>query len=337
MSIQRPAAALTLEGGAGPFGGGLSLAQAAVQRLQVDLSVDEGHDRVQLWLRGDSSLAEANSQAALGVGIGDGDDVQDVLTVEVAGVDRTPWGAVLTGYAPSRRLSDSHVGRSYVDTSLADVVDDLLAEADVDEGDVDADLTLPVLHIDPARSIWAHLHRLADRTGRQVTSTAAGAVSFTPIPGATGGAGLGPLAASASVAAAVGLAAPQELRQGAELVGFRAWPRTPGAAAQVVTPSAGSGPRWHLLAAEPDPGSGAPVLVDPMLRTREAAEAASVAYRAAAGRRARTARVTVPGRPDLRAGATVTALDEAYRVLAVRHLLDARAGYRCDLVLEADR
>jgi hypothetical protein len=33
----------------------------------------------------------------------------------------------------------------------------------------------------------------------------------------------------------------------------------------------------------------------------------------------------------------VTALDEAYRVLAVRHLLDARAGYRCDLVLEADR
>jgi hypothetical protein len=30
----------------------------------------------------------------------------------------------------------------------------------------------------------------------------------------------------------------------------------------------------------------------------------------------------------------VTALDEDHRVLRVRHLLDAEAGYVCDLVLE---
>lgn len=328
MTIQRPTAALSLDGG--PT---FSLPQAAVRRLRVDLSVDEGHDRVELHLWTGSALAEATPGAELAVGIGDGDDVTDVLTAEVAGVDSLSHGLVLTAFAPSRRLSTSYLGRSYVDVTVADIVGDLLGESDVDEGDIDADLTLPVLHIDPLRSVWAHLHALADRTGHQVTSTDGGAVSFTPIPGATtGGSSLLDAAASA-----LGLTGSDALRRGAELVAFRAGPRPATIAPAAVTPSAGTGPTWHLLAAEPDSGSGAPVLVDPMLRTREAAEAATAAYAARARRRARTARVTVPGRPNLRAGGTVTALDQPYRVLRAGHVLDADTGYRTDLDLEADQ
>jgi hypothetical protein len=334
MTLPRPTAALRLQGGGVPgLGGPLSPAEAAVRRLRVDLSVDEAHDRVELWLWRGSALAGAEPGATLSVGLGDGDAVEDVLTVDVAGVDAAPWGAVLTGFAPSRRLSAAHVGRAYVDQSLADVVRDLLGEAEVAAGQVDATIRLPVLHLDPRRSVWGHLHGLADRSGHQVTSAADGAVSFTQLPGAGGGpGGVAPPAAGVG-----GLTPSAELREGAELLAFRAGRRPQSPAAAVVTPSAGTGARWHLLAAEPDSGSGPPVLVDPVLRTREAADAAGAAAIAAAGRRTRVAGVTVPGRPSLRAGVTVTARAEQYRVLRARHLLDAEAGYVCELTLEGDR
>lgn len=328
MSLQRPAATFTLLGG-----GPLSLAEATVHRVRVDLSVDEAHDRVELLLWRDSALAGAEPGASLSVGLGNDGTVQDVLTAEVAGVDLTPWGAVLTALAPSRKLSATYVGRAYVDQTVADIVTDLLSEGGVDAGEVDAPLQLPAFHVEPRRSAWSVLHALARRTGHQLTSTAEGALSYTPVPGAGGG----PLGGVAAAAGALGLAPSGALREGAELVDFRAGGRPEAAAPAVVTPSAGSGPRWHLLAAEPDSGSGAPVLVDPALRTREAADAATSAYAAAARRSARVAAVTVPGRPELRAGATVTARDVGYRILRARHLLDAETGFLTELLLEGDQ
>jgi hypothetical protein len=328
MSLQRPAATFELRGG-----GPLSLAEAAVRRVRVDLSVDEAHDRVELWLWRDSVLASEEPGASLSVGLGDDGAVEDVLTAEVAWVDLEPWGAVLTAFAPSRKLSATYLGRAYVDQTVADIVADLLSEAGVDAGEVDAPLQLPAFHVEPRRSAWGVLHALARRTGHQLTSTSDGALSYTPVPGAGGG----PLGGLSAAAGALGLAPSATLREGAELVDFRAGGRPEAPAPAVVTPSAGTGPRWHLLAAEPDSGSSAPVLVDPALRTREAADAATSAYAAAARRAARAATATVPGRPELRAGATVTARDAAYRILRVRHLLDADAGFLSDLLLEGDQ
>lgn len=327
MTLPRPTASLLLEGG----GGALTAAQAAVRRVVVDLSVDEAHDRAELTVWHGSALADAEPGATLTVGLGDGDSTEDVLTVEVHGSDRTGWGGVITGYAASRRLASTYVGRAYVDRSVGEVVSDLLSEGEVEEGEVDCPLQLPVLHVDPRRSAWGHLHALARRTGSQVTTGADGKVSFTPIPGASGG-GLG--GAAAAVAAAAGFTDSGELREGAELIAFRAGPRAAGTAVEVVSPV---GPTAGLLLAEPESGSTPPKYVDPMLRNREAAEAATTAAAAAVRRRTRTAVVTVPGRPDLRAGGTVKARGTDHRVLRVRHLLDAESGYLCELLLEADR
>ncbi len=331
MSLSRPTASLQLDG-ASPFGGALDAAQAALLRLTVGLSVDEGHDFVELQLWRDSLLSDAAPGAKLVVGLGEADDTEDVLTVEVAGCDATAWGVVLTGYAPSRRLSSTFVGRAYVDSSVADIVSDLLGEGGVDEGTVDSALTLPAFHVDPRRSAWATLHDLARLAGCQVTTDADGSLSFTPLPGVSVGGGLA--AAAASVAAAVGLGSSDELREGAELLAFRIGPRQPVVAVGVQSPIAVPA---GLLLAEPDSGSGAPVDVLPAARTPELADAATSTRGAAARRRTRTGRISVPGRPWLRAGSVVKARGEDFRVLEVRHVLDSVSGYRCDLVLEGDQ
>ena len=325
MSISRPAATFALDGGGAPSlaGGPLSLAQAAVRGVAVELSVDEAHDRVELWLWRGSALEGAEPGGAITIGLGDGDDTEDVLTADVAGVEATGWGSVLTAFAPSRRLSDVHVGQSYVSQTLADVVSSLLDEGAVDAGSIDAPLSLPAVSIDPRRSVWGNLHALARRTGHQITSDPDGAVSFGPAA-AKPGFGLG------AVTSALGLGG--ELREGAELMRFRAGPRTEVTAAESATPAGSK--QWYLLVAEPESGSAPPVLVPPLLRTRELADAATSSAADAATRRTARARLRVPGRPDLRAGGQVDARGATYRILRARHLLDATAGFVTDLTLE---
>jgi hypothetical protein len=201
----------------------------------------------------------------------------------------------------------------------------LLDEGGVDAGDIDAPLSLPAVSIDPRRSVWGNLHVLARRTGHQITSAPDGAVSFGPAGGAPG-LGLG------AVGSAAGLGS-GELREGAELLRFRTGPRQSPAALESVSPAGSS--QWFLLLAEPESGSAPPVLVHPLLRTRELADAATQAAADAASRRSRLARVRVPGRPDLRAGGQVDARGEHHRIVRVRHLLDADAGFVSDLTLEA--
>jgi hypothetical protein len=326
VSISRPAATFALDGGglASSAGGPLSLAQAAVRRVAVELSVDEAHDRIEIWLWRGSALEGAEPGGAITVGLGDGDATEDVLTAEVAGVEATDWGSVLIAFAPSRRLSDVHVGQSYVSQTLGAVVASLLDEGGVDAGSVDAPLSLPAVAIDPRRSVWGNLHVLARRTGHQITSDPDGAVSFGPA-GATPGFGLG------AVTSALG-AGGGELREGAELMRFRAGPRPAVTALESATPAGSK--QWYLLLAEPESASAPPVLVHPLLRTRELADAATSSAADRATRHTARARLRVPGRPDLRAGGQVDARGSTYRIRRARHLLDAAAGFVTDLSLE---
>jgi phage protein D len=340
VTLPRPAAALTLQGATPPLGGGpLDAAQAAVRRIVVDLTADAAHDRAEVAVWRASPLADAAPGSTLTIGLGDAGQTQDVATVEVTAADVTGWGAILVGHAPSRRLSTTWVGKSYVDSSIGDIVSDLLGQGGVDEGEVDASLTLPLVHVDPRRSVWQHLHALARRCGCTVTSGADGSISFTPIPGAVAAGGLSAMAAARASAAgaAAGRAldltpdAPGELREGAELIAFRVGRRPEDATIGSVTPV---GSKAGLLLADPDSGGGETLWMDPLLRTKDAADAATTARKAAARRRARSATATVPGRPDLRAGAPVTLRGEDFRIVRARHVLDAQTGYLVDLVLE---
>lgn len=336
MTIGRPQATIVLGGGPGP--GGVGLDEGAVRRLRVDLSVDELHDRVELWLWPGSKLAAAKPddtvEIALGLG---GDDSDDVLTAEVAGMSVMPGGVLLSAYCASRRLSSAYVGRAWKSTTLGQVVQDLLGDGGVDAGDINASLAFPALHADPRRCVWSILHDLARRTGHQITSTPDGKVSFGPAPGVSASGGLAGLAAAAGAAAgAAGSAlgtggSGGELREGAQLIAFAAADWSAAKAIPRVSPS--SAQSWFLLDSAPDDGSTVEI-VDPTLRSREAADAATKAAEAAVSRAKRHARVRTPGRPSLRAGGVVRVRDTDYRILSASHLVDAGQGYVCDLLLE---
>jgi hypothetical protein len=258
----------------------------------------------------------------------------------VAGVVRTAAGSVLTAYAPSRRLSSTFVARAYLQQALADVVTDLLGAGDVDAGTVEAPRDLAALHIDGRRSVWSHLHRLADLVGAQVTSGSDGSVSFAPAPGASsssGGLG-GALGAAAEAAGALGLGDGGGLREGANLLGWRSGPRRsePEPTTAVVALGAAStlgSDRWYHVVAEPDDGSTV-VTVAAVARDRDLADAATTARTDSARRRRITGRFRVPGDPALRAGAGVSIDDTDYRALAVTHVLVPDRGYVCDVVVE---
>ena len=127
MTLPRPDARLALASGTA-----LSLAEGAVARLQVELSLGEAHDSVLAWLWPDSKLAEAVVGDSLAVALGTGDgDPEAVLATEVTGVDVLPGGTLVTALAPTHRLGRTYVGRSWRSTTLGQVVRDLLSEGEV--------------------------------------------------------------------------------------------------------------------------------------------------------------------------------------------------------------
>lgn len=347
MTLSRPTGTVrTGAGGALPgvlATGALDLPQAGVSWLRVDLSVDTAHDRIELGLYPASKLAGTPAGETITVALGEAGDDSDVLTGRVAGLHADPAAPVLVAFAPSRALSWHRVGRAYLRQTVADVVGDLLGDAGVDAGDIDAPQSLAAYHVDARRPVWGHLHALARLVGAQVTSRADGAVSFGPAPGATPAGGLGAVAAAAGAAAAGAVAGALGLgggglRSGANVLALQggALRAEPVPVVPVSRLGAASGlgaDRWYHLVAAPDSGSDV-AEVDPAVRDADLAEVATVARADAARRGQRRARLVVLGDPTLRAGAEVTVDDTPWRALRVRHLLSRDAGYRCELDLE---
>ncbi len=347
MALQRPTATIqTVSEGSGGLvgaatsliGGGLpGLPAAAVTSLTVEMSVGSGHDRMDLSVASMSSIADTEPGTKIAIALGYGDDNTDVLTVEIHRRETTPQGISFVGYSPTRRLSTTFVARSYVRQTVGDVVSDLLGEAEVDEGEIEAGHDLPAYHIDGSRSAWDEIHMLARRTGSQVRSTADGALSFGPAPGSTGGSS--PLGAAVSaVASAVGLGSGAELRKGATLVDWRAGQSgaTPAFAHQVAAVGAASplgADRWHHIMKSPASGPK-PTIVDAALRTGASADLATAARADAARRATTTGRFRTFGDPSLRPGDTVTVEEVVYRILEVTHRVAESAGFITDIVVE---
>ena len=314
MTLQRPAAEITIDGRA------LSLAEAAVARCVVETSVLGRHDRAAVVLGPLSPLLETAAGATAELAIGFGDDLETVLTGSVDRVGHLPWGTCLELASASAMLDRTRVGRAYLQQTLGDIARDLLGEAGVDEGEVEAGATIAVYNVDERRSAWHHLRCLAALYGAELSSGGDGGVNVrAPRSGR----------------------ADHTIRAGAELRGWIAGERTPGAEPRATgafsAASEQGSDAWSLVRHEAA-GSGDHDVV-PGVRDQDRASARDMALADAHQRSGGFAKAGITGSAAVRAGDLV-ALDDVdraagtYRALAVHHRVDD-GGFVSLLTLEA--
>jgi phage protein D len=316
--------------------------QAALVLLRVDIGLGAAHDRTRLALGWQSPVADVSAGAEVEVAIGF-DSPERVLTGFVDRVSHRPWGLVADVLAAPSKLSTTRLGRSYVDLSAGDIVRDLLAEADVDEGSIGCGPNLAAYHVDERRSAWHHIQHLAARTGSEVSTDADGALNFSAAPGAESG-GLGALAGAAAAAGSL-LGPGGGRRYGAELHDFAFGPAADlGANPTVLAHGAGSelgSDAWHIMLREPEGGPPDGVTIVPsLLRDREGADQLAGAITAAAERATTVGWIEITGDPTLRAADTVEAVDLPHagstplRIRRVTHRVSRWSGFVTHLDVE---
>jgi hypothetical protein len=267
-----------------------------------------------------SKFAGTAVGAAVSVALGvDGDDV-DVLTGEISGVGGTPSTVRLEAASATIALSRVRKSQTYVSQTVADIVNDLAGDAEIDE--VSADLALSAYSVDQRRTVWAHLVELASLAGADVGCAASGGLRFVP-PASGPGA--------------------FRFLFGATVLDWRLAslpsPPVPGIAPHGAASEQGS-EKWHWILHDPVGEGGDPTRIVGAFHTRDAADGLARALAERAARSGLRGGARLVGEPGLRPG-EVFEIENLpgpaagpFRVLTVRHMLSPRQGFITDVTVE---
>ncbi len=313
MTLVRPNANVTVDGRT------LSAAEAALVWAEIDLALSGAHDAARLEVSRVSQFASAAPGAAVAISLGDTGSEVDVLTGQLHAPLAAPAGCVLEAYAATAELSHTYKSQTYVNQSVADIVNDLAGSVSIDK--VDAPIQLGVYYADNGRSVWTHLQTLAQLAHADISSSPSGGLRFvTPSAGLT----------------------PGRLRYGAEVLDWSIGPAPAPEAAAFAAHGAGSeagANKWHWVLHDPVGAGGSRTRVAGGVATRDAAEAAGRAAEGRAKRAARRGSVLITGDASIRPGDVVELADVPnadlgpLRVLRVQHRLD-RGGFVTRLRVE---
>jgi phage protein D len=295
------------------------LASVVVERAQ-----NAGADRALLMLGERPDLAVQEGDAAT-VKLGWEGDSTLVFTGTVDAVDRGLHGIEVTCAGSAVLLARARATTTYVVQTAGQVVTALAGDAGVDVGAVQDGVQLPVYVADSARSHHAHCLRLARWCGFGLYCEETGALVF------------GPFSAGAPA---------RTFRYGADLLSACVQRAMAAGDATVIpeSPASSQGDETaSWLVKDPSPnagGSGATILCEPAMRTKEAAATVAQAWADRVARASVSGRIEVAGAADVGLGASVALkdmpdaqLDDTYEVRALRHVLDRRRGFRSQLVL----
>ena len=330
MTIWTPAAAIVVDGTE------LTGPQAGLSQMTVDIGQGSGHDRARLALGWLSPIADVTPGAEVEVLLGYEDEPEAVLTGDVDEVSHREWGVVVDVLARPSRLMKVRVGRSYVEVAASDVVTDLLGEADVDEGEIDAGPTLAAFHVSERAHAWAHIYRLSRIASSELSTAADGSLNFRLAPGAESG--IGGLAGAVAGAASSLLGLGGGRRYGAEIHEMVVATAGPVPIARTVAPFGAASElgssSWHVLVKDPAGASpSGSVLMPGALRDRDATAQLESSLTQAATRAETAAWVTVTGDHTIRAGDVIELSelpeggDAAVRVTRLSHRFGRASGF----------
>jgi len=250
-------------------------------------------------------------------------DTATVFTGEVESVAAGIAGTEVTCAGGQIKLVRARTSQAFVDQAAGQVVSALASAAGLDTDTVEDGIDLPSYAVDAARHAYEHCLGLARRCGFDLYTTEAGALVFAPF---------------------TAVVADQRFRFGADVlaVSVARLPTGDGVSVVPESPASGQGDdtsSW--LVKDPSSyvgeagGTATLVVSDPVLRTQEAAAAAASGLVGFRGREVVSGRLEIPGNPDLGLGGAVELTDlpddssnDTFQVVAVRHLLDRRRGFR---------
>jgi phage protein D len=213
--------------------------------------------------------------------------------------------------------------RTFRNQTAGDVVRALASDAGVPTGTVQDGIQLSVYLADPSSTSLGHCLGLARRSGTDLSATEAGELAFARFastsPDLTFTYGADVLAAT--------------VRRTEPPEGVSVVPESPASGMGEDTASWFSKDPSSFLGQAG--GTAVAVLSDPVLRTKQAADTAASAWLDARRRDAVEGHLDLPGHPEIRLDMAVAlegmpdgSLDDTYQVLAVRHVLDRRRGFR---------
>lgn len=321
-------------------------APAAATEVVVDRDLDVPVDVAVLRFAG-AAAATPGDAVSVALGVDGAPEPVFVGTVARAGAEVTATRGQLgevVAFGRLQALVALRVAAVYEQRTLGAVARDLFTRAGVVPGEVDEGPLLPRVAVDARRSAAAHLRDLARRFGREVWADREGR-GRVGVPGGAGAAGLAAAATAATASVAGG-----GVRYGADLLraaGRRQPPLFDGVEVAGESPAStrGDGTQAWLTTDESAArasagGSRSRLVLEPLARTRDLAQAVADGLADAATGRSAEVVVTVLGRPEVDLADRVTVAGAPDELLAVtgtvralRHRLDALSGFTTTLRL----
>lgn len=299
-----------------------------LRALVVERAKNSGADRTDVLLGRSAAVAAAEGDPVT-VELGWDGETALVFTGEVEAVQRGIDAIRITCAGAQAKLQRTRTDKAFVDQTAGQVVSTVASDAGVTTATVEDGIKLPAYRLDSGRRVHEHCLGLARRCGFDLYTDEDGALVFAPFaassPDATFRFGAEILRAA--------------IERGVPLDSYAVAPES-AASSQGDDASA-----WFVKDSSPHvgqggSGGGSATHSDPVLRTKEAAATAALAVVDRAARDSLTGTVEVPGAPEVVLGGAVELSDlpdddanGMFQVMAVRHSLDARRGFRTTVAI----
>jgi hypothetical protein len=246
-----------------------------------------------------------------------------VLTGEVQAIHLSLGTLTLVGRTGMQRLANTRLNQVYESQSVGQIVRDLARQAGVQTGQIEDGSTYPYFVVHESKPLLRTLRELARREGFDLLFDTANKLvvkRYAPPPGS------------------------YTFRYGIDILDLRLadyQPATEGVVAYGESPASRQGvDTWHWLARDGQPfrgvagqGAGALPVQDAAARTKDTATALATARLGAIHDAATGGRLTILGHPGIQPGEAITIADAPrpglngeFKVQAVRHIFNKRAG-----------
>lgn len=298
---------------------------STVTDLTVSLDMDSPADIVTLLLGNVATLQSAqDDEISVELGYEDNGELIQVIVGTVVTIALEITTVNIIGYAAANKLLRTFVDQTYESKNAGQIVRDLASQAEVDVATAEDGITFSAYVIDSRRSIYHHMHDLAELSGFDLYINTDGDIIFKKF---IGGETVHVFEYAKHVLKLDILRTPQQAGQ------VEAWGESPGGAQ--------GGESWAWLTKDfggssGTAGSGTPKLLleRPALRDATAARTAATAAHATIQRQTLRGQLLSVGRPEVKLGDAIRlrdvpedALNDVFQVRGVTHRLTKQAGF----------